>query len=291
MTDQRSPGQGIAQWLGKAVLLAVIMGFGSTILWRVLPPMTPPGVASGPLTALQALIVVNLIVAAALSLLAAQSRQRGWRLAVLVGVALFGLQTFMMILDGLWFNNTLQMSPLEYLSWALHDGTIAAATGLAAMLLFRSAPEAEARFPKRFVWRIALLTLVYVVLYFGAGAWAWQHQALQTYYAHMQISFGPTVAFQFFRGLLWALIAFFLATGLRGSLLRRAAVMALLFAVLTTAQMLYPNPVMPWQVRQVHLIEVGVSEMIYGILATFILLAGSARRALPESGRTQLVTG
>lgn len=272
-------GWAVAVWLGKVAVIAFVMIAGSVILAGLAPPAPVATVVdTGPLSGLQAMLAINLAVSVVLCLFAARARVTGWHLAALVFVALFGLQNFMMILDGMWFNNTLKLTLLQYAGWGLQSAVIAAAAGLAALLMFRTQQPAEQRFPKRVAWRLSVLTLVYVILYFGAGTWAWQHPVLQTYYAHMQISFGPTVAFQFVRGLLWAFMALFLVTGLRGSLASRALVMATLFGVVTAIQLLYPNPIMPWDVRQVHLVEVGVSEMIYGILATVILLAGTARK-------------
>ena len=44
------------------------------------------------------------------------------------------------------------------------------------------------------------------------------------------------------------------------------------FSVLMALPLLYPNPLMPWPVRQVHLIEVGVSNFLFGVLAALIML-------------------
>ena len=49
-----------------------------------------------------------------------------------------------------------------------------------------------------------------------------------------------------------------------------------------TPQLLYPNPVMPWAVRSMHMIEVGTSNLVFGALAALILLAGAQRTAAIE---------
>jgi len=97
------------------------------------------------------------------------------------------------------------------------------------------------------------------------------------------------VAFQIFRGTLWALISLYIVTRIDGSLACRAGIMAVLFAALTAPQLLYPNPLVPWAVRQVHLVEVGSSEFVYGILATLILLAGAARNRLASTSAWRFI--
>jgi hypothetical protein len=252
---------------------------------------TPGPLQAGPLSGLQALLVVNGAIAVALALLAQRAHVVGWRLAVLIFVALYGLQSFMMIIDGLMFNDTLRMSIAAYVAWGLCDAIVAAVVGVVAALLFRRAPEAAAAVPSGIFWRLVVLTVVYVFLYFSAGAWAWQHEVLRNYYANMHVSLGPLMALQFVRGFLWAVISLFVVARIKGTLMSRALIMAVLFGVLAVAQMLYPNPVMPWAIRQIHMVEVGVSETLYGAIAAFVLLAGAARRPLANTSRWRVLTG
>src|SRR5262249_50561988 len=126
----------------------------------------------------------------------------------------------------------------------------------------------------RVLWlRIALLSFLYVVLYFGAGALiAWQFPAVRAFYENAaHIDTGQLALLQGFRGFLWALLALFGVMRIKRGLLPRAGVMAVLFAVLTDASLLFPNPFMPWNVRLPHFMEVGASEALYGVLATLLL--------------------
>jgi hypothetical protein len=277
------PGQGPAAkllpWTIKAAALWLTLIIASVAVTGFRGAPVP--LQEAPLSSLQALIVVNAAIAAALTLLAQRAPMAGWRLAALIFVALYGLQSVMMIIDGLWFNDTLRMSMAAYVAWGSCDAIVAAVAGVVTALLFRRAPAAAAAVPSGIFWRLVALTVVYVFLYFSAGAWAWQHEVLRNYYANMHVSLGPLMALQFVRGFLWALISLFVVARIKGTLMSRALVMAILFGVLTVAQMLYPNPVMPWAIRQIHMVEVGVSEALYGAIAAFVLLAGAARRPMP----------
>jgi len=278
-------------WLVKAVALWLALLVAAVVAGKLLPGNVTMPPQDGPLTGLQALLLVNGAVAAALALLAQRARVGGWRLAVLIFVVLYGMQSFMMIIEGLWFNNTLRMPMLGYVVWGVRDAGVAAVVGILAATLFRRASGPAGAVPSGIFWRLLALAAIYVFLYFGAGMWAWQHDVLRHYYAHMQISFGPTVALQFARGFLWAVIALFVACRIKGSLMSRVFVMAVLFGVLTTMQLLYPNPVMPWAIRQIHLVEVGASEILFGAIAPLVLLAGASRRPLSPTSLWRLVAG
>ena len=253
-----------------------------------LPPVPPQ---DGPLSIVQSVLLVDGAIAIVLAMVAAEARVRGVGLAFLLFVALFCLQCGMMVIEALWFNNSVQM-PLELMAgWVTQGLVVSAAVGATGALLFHPVPSNAAAVPSNIFWRIVWLSAIYVFLYFTAGSIAWQSEALRSYYANMHVSLGPLFALQFVRGFLWAIISLFIVTRLNGSLTRRAATMALLFGVLTAGQLLLPNAMMPWAVRHVHLIEVGTSETIYGIVATLVLLVGAARKPLSKSSAWRFITG
>lgn len=291
LTTKSDGGPAVSLWTLKAAALWLTLIIASVAASQLGFRGTPVPLQAGPLSGLQALLVVNGATAVALSLLAQRAHVAGWRLAVLIFVALYGIQSFMMIIDGLWFNDTLGMSIAAYAAWGLNSAIIAAVAGVVAALLFRHAPEAVAAVPSGIFWRLVALTVVYVFLYFGAGSWAWQHEVLRNYYANMHVSFGPLLALQFVRGFLWAVISLFVVARIRGTLWSRVLVMTVLFGILTTAQLLCPNPVMPWAIRQIHMVEVGVSEALYAAIAVFVLLTGAARRPLANASRWRVLTG
>jgi hypothetical protein len=278
---EQSLPKAAALWILKTLVLTLALLAGVVVAGMAIPVALTPG-GDGPLSMGAALFVVNGLVAVVLSILAARARVRGWRLALLVFVALFGIQTAVMQLETLYYNDSIHL-PLTVLAGICAQAALTALiTATVAALLFRPRAEPLDEVPSHLIVRLVVLSLVYVALYWGAGFFiAWQSEVVRAYYDHAaHIRPLPTIAFQSFRGVLWAMIALYVVARLKGSLASRALVMIVLFAVLTAAQLLYPNPVVPWAVRQVHIVEIAVSEALYGVVATFILLAGTRRTTI-----------
>lgn len=272
-------------WVAKTALLWVAILAGTIAAGMLVPVQVPPPLADGPLTTGQAFVIVNGLIAVALAMLAGIARVRGWRLGAVLFVAFFAISAAMMQLETLWFNESLKL-PLAVIGQLVVNSAItAAAAAMAGALLFRPVETPALPVPATLTRRIAYMALIYVVLYYGAGMFiAWQSAAVRTYYENgIHIAFVPTVAFQIFRGTLWAIIALYLVSRTTGCLAMRAAVMGFLFAVMTAAQLLYPTYFFPWAVRAAHLVEVGTSEFVYGIVATLVLMGGAAKRPLGKS--------
>ena len=290
-TPGRKPAVRLAFWMLKCAALWIVMLIASIAASRVVGHLPPVPQQDGPLSIVQGVLLVDGAIAIVLAMVASQARVRSVGLAVLLFVTLFCLQCGMMVIEALWFNNSVHM-PLEQMTgWVTQALIVSAAVAATGALLFHPASGNAAAVPSNIFWRIMWLSAIYVVLYFAAGSLAWQSEALRSYYANMHVSLGSLFALQFVRGFLWAVISLFIVTSLNGSLTRRAATMALLFGVLTAGQLLLPNAMMPWSVRQVHLIEVGTSEMIYGIVATLVLMAGAARKPLSDTSAWRFITG
>jgi hypothetical protein len=280
-------------WLAKTAALWIALLVSLMVAGKLVPVDMPMPRPDGPLTTMQALLVVNGLTAVALGLVAALARVRGWRLGVVLFVAYFGIGSAMMQIETLWFNDSIHMAPAVIGQLVADAAIVGALVALVGMLLFRPIPQEAEPVPANLAFRIGAMALIYVVLYYGAGFFiAWQSEAVRAYYDNgSHISLLPTVGFQIFRGTLWAMVSLFILAHLKGSLASRALVMAVLFAVMTDAQLLYPNPLLPWAVRQAHLVEVGTSEFIYGIVTTLVLLAGAVRRPLSAASRWRLIAG
>ena len=56
-----------------------------------------------------------------------------------------------------------------------------------------------------------------------------------------------------------------------GGRLERGVALGLLFAVLMNAQLLIPNPLMPRDVRLIHLLETAPSNLLLGLVVAMVL--------------------
>ncbi|HUO98365.1 MAG TPA: hypothetical protein VMU01_06835 [Rhizomicrobium sp.] len=288
----RRPPVAFGLWLLKTLALWATIIVASAVAAKLVGHLPPSPRQDGPLTTMQSVFAANGGIALVLSLLASRLRVRWAEMALVLFVAFFCLSVGMMMIEALYFNDAVKMPMDELWAWGAVGVITAAVTGIAGALLFRPGDAPAAPVPANVFWRLVWLTLIYVVLYYTAGFFiAWQSAAVRAYYSTMNIPFLPTVGLQLFRGFLWALISLFIVTRMKGSLASRAFVVAGLFAVVTAIQLLYPNAMMPWDVRQMHLVEVGSSELVYGFLAVFVLLGGGARKPLSPTSPWRVIAG
>ena len=126
---------------------------------------------------------------------------------------------------------------------------------------------------------------MYVVLYLLFGYFvAWQSQEVRLFYggpAQLNSAldqWGMTFmahpefpAFQYFRGILWLLCLIPLFRGFSGKRVELVVISALALAYLTTAQLAFPNPLMPAGVSLAHFWEVSISNGIFGGLCAWFV--------------------
>lgn len=232
-----------------------------------------PHPAEGMIPGGAALPVVHAITVAVMLTVVGYASVRGLALAVLLFVVLFGTQTAMMQIETLAFNRSVGM-PLRDVGVVVLAGAVnAAAIAWVAARLFRGSGGGVAAPPDRLALRLAATSLAYVACYFAAGEWiAWSHAAVRDYYGQgIGIDHNILVPFQLLRGLLWSLIALFLALRLRGPHAHRVAILTVLFPLLTAPLLLYPNSYMPLAVAKAHFIEMLVSEAVWGLIAGLLL--------------------
>lgn len=265
-----------------ALWAALVLGqvLGGLLFLRAAPVLA----ADGPLGSGQALLVTSLADAVILVLIARSMRERGWTLGLVLGAVLILVQTGQSLIEAAVFGRDVGLSStlmFGIAATALLRGAIGAAT---IALLWRGRANAAAARLSGLAWKLPLIAILYVCCYFTAGALiAWPSPAVRTYYAHVgEINSGILWAVQFGRGLLWAGLAIPLVRGLAAPAWRTALLTGLAFSGFMTPQLLYPNPVMPWAVRSMHMIEVGTSNLVFGVLAALILLAGAPSTAAIE---------
>ncbi len=258
-----------------AVWLALIIGqmaggmIGQMLTHTVIPTFKP----DGPFDVMTAMVISSGLYALVLSAMVSTMRWGFWGKALSVFILLYVLESLLSEIEAIYFNSYLHMSNSLLVMMAISNAIKAAIAALVCAALWRGLGQPVERF-SGLAWKVPLISLLYVVFYFGAGALiAWQSAEVRAYYAQgFDIDQGQLALLQVGRGLIWALLALLSVTSLTGSNWRRALLTGAAFSILMALPLLYPNPLMPWLVRQMHLVEVGVSNFLFGIVAALILL-------------------
>jgi hypothetical protein len=138
----------------------------------------------------------------------------------------------------------------------------------------------------QWLWKLAVLAVLYLVLYWGAGYFiAWQNPELRAFYgqpgevAPFLANIGQTLRedtwlfpFQVLRSQLWVLCALPIIRGSRVNPWWTALLVGLLFSVPQNLGHILANPLIPIaSVRLSHLIETASSTFIYGALIVWLL--------------------
>jgi len=240
---------------------------------------------------LAALWAVSFLNTAVLAYVIVRSRRSGWELVLTIFFILYGVTTIMPQIETAFFLTRLPpgMLPRLFLSGAL----IAALFSPLAVLLLgkRSADRTEDKGPPRlkmpageWVGKLSLIVIAYVVIYFTFGYFiAWKSAAVRAYYGGSDPGSFPAqmssvvrdtpllLPLQAVRALLWAAIAVPVIRMMKGRWWEAGLAVALLFAVVMNSQLLLPNPLMPREVRMVHLLETASSNFLFGWLMVLVL--------------------
>jgi len=286
----------LLKWMLRFILLYIlfIISFmiGSTAVANVMPDIATSEPGLVPTTiGLLIMALVNLIVITALIL---TSRWSGWKLAVSLALAYYGTVTFLMQMETWYFLSSITVSPqllprlflmgvptaflfIPVVVWVLGKGraTVDASPHPALVMPVR-----------QWIWKLAVIVVAYLVLYWGAGYFiAWQNPALRAFYgqAGEALPFFTHTAntlhhdpllflFQVFRALLWVLCALPVICGSKVNPWWTALLVGLLFSVPQNIGHIIANPLLPIaSVRLSHLIETASSTFIFGTIVVWLL--------------------
>ena len=261
-----------------------------------LPGDAPASEAAG--AAALPLLAVCFLNATILTYLILRSRWAGRRLVATVFFVFYGVTTFMGQIESAVFITRLPPGMLPRLF--LMGAVIAAAFSPLAVLILgkRTAATVDDQRNSRLVmpasewaWKLAVIALVYVILYFTFGYFiAWRYPEVREYYgggdegsfiAHMGTVLRDTpwlIPFQVVRAMCWTALALPVIRMLKGEWRETALAIGVVFAVLMNAQLLLPNPFMPEPVRMAHLVETASSNFIFGVFVGWLL---TGRHAFP----------
>lgn len=237
---------------------------------------------------LPALVTLSFLNTAVLAYVVARSNWSGLRLTLSLIFVIFGVTTFMpQIETAIFVTLPNGLLPRLFIAGFLFSTIISPL--LVLMLGKLKAPNSveSGRLPQsmtEWVWKLSLIAIVYVVLYFTFGYFvAWQSPAVRAYYggseagnffAQMYVTFRDTpwlLPFQLLRGLIWAALALPVIRMMKNGTWEPGLAVALLFGVVMNTQLLLPNPLMPKDVRMAHLIETAMSNFIFGWVLVWIL--------------------
>jgi hypothetical protein len=265
-------------WRVILVTLVVFVGemvIGGLVLWITGPVWENPPPFSEVVLPMLAGVLITV---AALVYPTLQSTLRGWSLFLALFLALFGLNVFLLNIEGALF---LFITPQQLVSLVMMS-TLTNAL-LAALMVFvfgRYAP-APAVVPwdrrhtaVRWSLRILLVSVCYMLLYFTAGMLIIPY--VQEFYATQHIPTGAWfIPFQVLRGLGYVLFTLYLVRSIAGSRRACSLSMGLLFPVIAgVAGLLSPNGIMPDHVRYWHMLEIGWSNLLFGMIVGWVFWNG-----------------
>ncbi len=259
----------------KALVIWVTLLAASTLAALLLGLDDQAVSDDGPLSGGLAFLVVNALHALVLAAIASRTIFGGIKLGLLLGGTLFFAQSFLLLIEALYFAGSVGAPMKELFASGIISLTSAVFVGVVAAIVWRQ-PKQTREFEvsaRRSMLPVILVAFVYMVAYFTAGYFiAWAVPEVRSYYGEgLDIDLGPLLAFQVFRGTIWALLALFIVRSLKDGAAIAAMIVGAAFSVLASAQLLYPNSFMPWEIRLPHLIEVGISNFLFGAVAALIL--------------------
>jgi hypothetical protein len=250
------------------------------------------------------ILAVGLLQTIALAYPVVRSRWHGWRLALTTFLLFFGTVTFMNQIELLVYLED-RLAP-EMLSglflMGLFNAVVFAPIVVLVLGRWKVDPshveEPRARMSATtWTWKIALGSTVFLACYYLFGYYvAWKSPVVRDYYGGsdpgtflgqmMKVAQDTPgmIPLQWFRGLLWVLLALLVIRMMRGRWWEAGIATALLFTV-PAIYLLYPNPLMPEEVRMVHLLETAPYQFLFGWFVAWLFRPGGATAAaVTETG-------
>jgi hypothetical protein len=128
-------------------------------------------------------------------------------------------------------------------------------------------PKAE------WAWKIAILTLIYVIIYVSFGLLVFTPlagDALEEYYKDFKIP-SWILLLQAGRALVWIALALPVIRMMKGDWWEAGLAVSLLYSVLMGGLLLIPTSIMPDSIRIAHFFEVAFSNFLYGWVVVWLL--------------------
>jgi hypothetical protein len=233
-------------------------------------------------------VLPNFLIVLALALVAASSRHQGWKLSGALLVLYFGINQLNTLDEALLFKVGVKALQAIHMVGSGFLTSLIFAPLLVLILGSWKKPQEETKplVPRSAANRAARILLgdaLYVLCYFIAGMIVFPF--VKDFYVGIKLP-GPAsvLEMQVFRGLVYVAAGLAVADGMKGERGRAAVALGLSFPILAgVAPLLLPNPYLPDYVRLAHGFEIGISNLVYGVLLGYLL----TRKAAPATGSEQ----
>jgi len=254
------------------------------------------------MAALKAIPIVCLVDTLVLALVILRSNRNGWKLILATAISYYGVQTVMAQIETAYFGPALGISPALLPGLFLQSLPIVLVyIPLAVLILGKGSQkkgdaEADTAAEQRismpllqWIWKLAAIAVVYVVLYFTFGYFvAWSNPNLSAMYgngANQQVfDLARLLMLQLGRGVLWTLFTLPILRMSKGGAWQIALIAGLLLALPMNISHVIPNPIMPdASVRLSHFIETATSNFILGLVITHVVLWRPRTAHAPEA--------
>jgi len=267
----------MVQWAARAALIAVAVMIVRWALDLLLPSSRAGGQQAGLVARYLLSFLSALLLAAPLAYPISRSRLGGRALWGAVFLAVFGLMTVLTEIEAAVFLN---LSPGELWRGTLNATLVSAALAWLAVAFYfklEGAPVAAERGPNppspaSWARRWIGVSFAYVLLYITAGLLILP--IIRSWYetqGRVGLSPGPLLALQVGRGALFVAFVLPLLRSMRVKRWQASLAMAIMIPLAHgVAVLIPPNPFMPDFVRHAHMIEIGWSNFVLGLLIGFL---------------------
>ena len=283
--------------------LALVIGY--VVLFMISTTLLPvdPSVHFTPQqtsAAGKAILVTAMFNSLAIAYPIRRSRWHGWKLVAAIALVFYGVYTLLSQIETLAYPAAYAQMPDGMVSALFLSGfVLAIPVSLLAMLLmgkWSQGPDLDTLnirsnvLSKYWIWKLMILAVLYPIIYEWIGYYVtWRNPIAQTFYGgmdpgsffaqfqHILLTTPGLLLLQSFRALLWTALALPMIRMLKGGTFETSLTLGFLFASLMGAQLLFPNPYMPAALMRLHMIEISLQNLVFGILMGIVMLWQSPR--------------
>ncbi len=275
-----------ARLLALAVTIAVSQVLAGLLTSWIPQPPIPDAGGSSPLTLAQSAAVVVGVWAVLLWLLTARVAGSYCRRSSYLFVYIYLVNCLLSAMEAAFYLPAVRMQGMNVVAMAA-SGAVFALLVAATAVAIVPAPRSDQPAMRRSARQGWVIIALYLAAYGLAGYFiAWQSDAVRSYYDQGRaIHVLWMLPLQLLRGAAWWGLTEYSVRRLRGNRVTLAVLVGATEAAFMAIALLIPGPLMPWPVRRAHLIEIGLSNLVFGTAS--ILWMTTATQASRPSTRNR----